>query len=529
MKTIRFQALRNEEKTKRDAEDALKAATEKNKIDMVEQQQRLKRDAENERVLLLGTHEQLRQELEHRATKAEAELERIKQSLKAQYESVSAPSPIEQEDSTARYKTPDQFKKPRRKVDRRTNTVLEVSPSQTQARDDSQGSSKENIEPRIRTFSELNSLPIDLEIYNDTPTSSLSEFQSMSAPSQLELQLNNTPTQIRVDDNKSSSSWGPTQPILDPFMDNERSTSKSGALANTSSRRSPNIVDALFTENSPLLDLDAFLTEIPGYSMDVQHQSISHSTINEVSQLRPEDAADELTPNTGQFLRLNSMVQSTEKKNDSSSPEFMTESQNLTTYGHPTSSRPRSDSNLDESRKRKSSSAHPESQVSKKSRASLVLDGSQVIPEKQCSQAQTHSQGSKSSQSQNLPQSGQLVSGTRHKKRHSSSQITTLKPSKAQSSPTSMLSQTLPGHGSLRDTNSGISQSQSRPLPAQPLTGMSRARSSQTNKRNSNRRTRSAKAMKKSTHLCPSVRKAEADIALGDRYADRFNEELTHR
>jgi len=491
--TARIQAVRNEEKTKQDAEDALKAAREKHRIDMAEQ----------------------RQEFDHRANKAEAELERIRQSLKAQYESVSAPSAIGKDGSTAIHKTPDQFRKPRRKVDRRTNTVLELSPTETQALHDSQGSCKENIAPKIRTFSELDSLPIDLEIYNDTSTSSLSEVQSMSPPSQRELQLNNTPTQIRVGNNKSSSSWEPSQSMPDPFTDIERPTSKSGALANTSSRRSLNIANALSTVNSPLLDRDDFMIGSPGNSVDVQQQPISHSN---VSQIQPEDATDGLVPNTSRFFQPKLMVQSVEK-NVSSSPEFMAESQNLqnlTTYGHPTASRSHSDSSRDESRKRKSSSAHHEDQVSKKSRASLVVDDSHVIAEMQYSLAQADPQTevSTSFQSQNQRQSVQLISGTRHKMGHSISQITNPKSSKAQDDPTSMISQISPSRGNSRGINSNLPQLQSQSSSAQALTSMSRARSSQTNRRKSNRRTKSAKAAKKSMYFSCPVGEAKADILL---------------
>ena len=422
---------------------------------MAEQKQRLKQDAENERVLLLKTHEQQRKEFEHRTTKAETEMKRIRQTLKAQYESVSAPSAIGQEDSTAICKTLDRFRKPRRTVDRRTNTVSELPPTQAQALHDSQGSYKENIEPRNRIFSEPDSWPIGREIYNDTSTSSLSEVQSMSLPSQREIQANNILSQIRVGSNKSSSSWGPSQPMPNPFIDCDRPTSKSGAVANTSSRRSLNIANALSILNPTLLDRDAFPIDNPGYCADVQHQPISHSTVDEA-------------PN----------------------------SQNLTTYGHPTASRPHSDTIRDETRKRKSLSAHHDGQVCKKSRASLVPYGSHIVPEMQCPQAQADSQiaASKSSQPRNRPQSGHLVSGTRQKKGHSNSQVTTLKSSKVLDVPTSMLSQTLPGRGNSRHLNPRLAQLQSRP----PLTGMSRARSSQTNRRYSGRRTKSAKAAKKS-------------------------------
>jgi len=418
----RAQAIRNEEKTKQDADDALKAVREKHKIDMAEQKQRLKQDAENERMLLLKTHEQQRKEFEHRTTKAEDEMKRIRQSLKAQNEGVSTPSAIGQEDSTVIYKPLDRFRKPRRKVDRRTNTVSELPPTQAHALHDSQGSYKENIEPRNRTFSEPDSWPIGLEIYNDTSTSSLSEVQSMSLPSQREIQANNILSQIRVGSNKSSSSWGPSQPMPNPFIDSDRPASKSGAIANTSSPRSQNIANTLSILHPTLLDRDAFPIGNPGDSAHVQHQPISHSTVDEVPQLRPGDATNGLTPNTSRFFGPSSMVQSAEKKNISASPDFMA-------YDHPTANRPHSDSIRDETRKRKSLSAHHDGQISKKSRP--------------------------------------------------------------------------------------------------PLTGMSRARSSQTNRRYSGRRTKSAKAVKNSMYLIAPICEAKADIAVGDRYADRFNEELT--
>lgn len=85
-------------------------------------------------------------------------------------------------------------------------------------------------------------------------------------------------------------------------------------------------------------------------------QPISHSTANEVSQLRSTDATMELTPNT----RLSDFLEEAESL------------QKLTSQRHPTANGSGSENNFDESHKHKTLSSYDRGQVSKKSRASLV-------------------------------------------------------------------------------------------------------------------------------------------------------------
>lgn len=289
----RDQALQKVQSTKRDAEEALKATVENSKIDLAEQHRRLLQDAEQERLQLQQSHRQELQEAEQRAATVEADLEAFRHNLKAQLDNPSV-STVDsqfrqvQHPSETLDRTPEHFKKPKRKVDRRTNTVVEMTRPTSQAVHGSGGSGKENVQPRVRTFSEINTMLSEsrIGIFSDPrPSSALSDVQSMSTPDQRilrDLHVSNTPSQVRISDN-SSSSWGQTQPLVDPFSQ-ERPVSKPQTLPNSGSKRGSVSRNAAPNEGSSSVNTNALAESQTNY-FGYQYQSFSQHSMIEDSQL----------------------------------------------------------------------------------------------------------------------------------------------------------------------------------------------------------------------------------------------------
>lgn len=291
----RDRALQNEQETKRDAEEALKAAIEKSKVDLLEQHRRLSREAEQEYLQLQQTHNREMQQAKHRAAEAEADLEAFRQNLKAQLDNASAPTvdPQFRRVPVILDRIPDHFKKPRRKVDRRTNSVVEMTQSTSTGVHGSGGPGKENVQPGVRTFSDINALLSEshIGIFNDPrPSSALSDVHSISTPDQRalrDLHVNNTPSYMQVSED-SSSSLGRTQPLADPFLSQERPVSKSQAFPNSASKRGSILRNA--AANVIPLSVNAnVLAEPQKKNIGDQYEESSQPSIFEDSQSWSQD------------------------------------------------------------------------------------------------------------------------------------------------------------------------------------------------------------------------------------------------
>lgn len=186
--TEKDSALRSLEKAKQEAEEIIKKQTEKTRSGLNDLQSRLRAEAQQESDRLTQSHSKEQDVLRQRATKAEAELEYLRNTLKDQLAKPFQPSQMSQPSQPARPSQRDfqpttsssepvatPFKKPRRKVDRHEP----AHPGSRMLSDDSV--SLQNATPaisrtqwpKIRTFAELDSMISEsFQIFEDPETSS---------------------------------------------------------------------------------------------------------------------------------------------------------------------------------------------------------------------------------------------------------------------------------------------------------------------------------------------------------------------
>jgi hypothetical protein len=242
--TEKENALRSLEKAKQEAEEIIKKQVEKTRIDLNDLQLRLKAEAQQESDKLTQSHIKEQDVLRQRATKAEAELESLRNTLKAQLAKPSQPSqPPEpsQGDSQPNVPSsepiPSQFKKPRRKLDRREL----AHPSSRMFSDD--GMLVQNANPaisrsqgpRIRTFAEMDYLISEsFSIYEDPKNSSeLTDVPSSLSPNPQVLR------ELRVTNssgNMQSENLSGNGAVSNPSFSPARPRSREQALPNSALR-----------------------------------------------------------------------------------------------------------------------------------------------------------------------------------------------------------------------------------------------------------------------------------------------------
>jgi hypothetical protein len=338
-------ALSSLEKTKQEAEEIIKKQAEKIRTDLNDLQSRLRIESQHEVAQLNQSHNKEQDLLRQRAFKAEAELESMRNNLKAQLDKNPQPSQIDVQPgapSSEPLSTP--FKKPRRKVDGR-----DVARPSSQLSSDGVGSvgdvapaASPDAAPRIRTFAEIDSMISDsfrMQVYEDRRTSSdLTDPNSASLDPRVlrELAVNNSKR------NAESGTPSGNGPVNNPFFPVVRPNSKDHALPNSALRMAagPN-----HTSNAAIVGSQGRLPNNPAEVGDTQPQfeqnpmtidKENHAPLND-----PESQKRHNVTRTAHFLTP-SKEKSTQarcKPTQSSSPDYVASAKSgtahrMTTYSY---------------------------------------------------------------------------------------------------------------------------------------------------------------------------------------------------
>ncbi|QDS72440.1 hypothetical protein FKW77_009319 [Venturia effusa] len=357
-------ALRDLGKAKQEAEEIIKKQTEKARSDMNNLQSQLRTEAQQESDKLTQSHSREQEVLRERATRAETELESLRNILQAQ---LAKPSPQSQRSQLSQPSQPSHigiptiipsaepvftpFKKPRRKVDRREP----ARPSSHMFSDNGASLSLQNATsatsrsqwPKIRTFSEIDSMISEsFQIFEDPQTSSeLSDVPS-SLPSDPRVLQELPVTDPRGNTNVGTASSNGS--VSNPFFGPARPRSTEQAPANSAMRMAGGSTQAnssvtasriTETRRQSLSAAEDLPFEVEGSQTESRRSAFAAGKENRA----PVNGA----PKSGQSATRSAHFQTPKPKDKravhdptrSSSPDYLglsqpRSSQKMTTYGH---------------------------------------------------------------------------------------------------------------------------------------------------------------------------------------------------
>ena len=489
----RDQAVQNEHRAKHEMEKALKQTTEKAQSELTEQQQRLQFKAEREIHQLRQSYDEKIRVVEEQALKATAALESFRNRIQC-HEKSSAGNFKSSVHFAHDLPGSEHIKQHHPHFESGTIAPVEPVSSGMQTVYASGDSTKENVDPRLRTLSEINNMFTDKRRLNDlSPCSSLSDIIPISTPDLHALrdsQPDNSPSRGRVNDN-SDGTGVQIPPLSIPFTADDRPSSKSQALANSASRRGPTLRARVPSK-----------TAMPTNRVEIARHEFNHLTesysllskqTTKVSQFDRHGSGIAKVEGCGQNTEQTNPQSNSKIQESGSSPDFITDSldsQNITKYSCQQLPQPLSESILENNkapvfgtkRKHKNIAEMGDGTFSKKTKPGKGrAAATQVVPEDQIVE-----------DSQNA--------ATRE--RQSQSQLT------------EMHQQTLPTHDISQGASFKSSQPQkpSNPPKVKPQTSQvtSRARSSHDNVRSRNLRSAAAKPTRRSKYQI-AVELAETD------------------
>ena len=332
---VRDQALRNEEQAKRDT--ISRETAERSTSELVEQHRKLRLETEQEVLQLRQSYDEKVRLVEERALKAEADLERFRHNTQNQREKLSV---------RFEHDIPGSDHINRQRNDDETNAVTEPKNSGVQFLPASGDSSKENVDPRLRTLAEINNMFTSNGRLNDgSPSSSLSDLMSISTQDLRALhdsQVDNTPSQIRID-NGSTRAQVHSLSSLFP----ERPASRSQALANSASRRGPSSLTTIpSTVAMPTERMEIARREVNRLT---ESYSLLSTRATEVPQFESQFTGIGALEDCSQGFEINRQPAS-KSQESSSSPDFIADSldsQNVTKYKCHQLAQPRAESILE--------------------------------------------------------------------------------------------------------------------------------------------------------------------------------------
>ena len=331
----RDQAVQNERRTKHEMEKTLRQTAEKAQSELTGQQQRLQLETEKEILQLRQSYDEKIRIVEERASKAAAALESFRSRVQRHEKS-----------SEGNFKSSVQFvldlpglehtDQQNPHVESRIVVPVEPASSGVQTVSASGDSSKENVDPRLRTLSEINTMFTDKSRFNDSsPFSSLSDIMTISTPdihSLHDSQLDNSPSRIQIIDN-SDSTGVQVPPLSNQFTTDDRPSSKSQALANSASRRGP----------TPRTRVPS-KTIMPTDRMEIARRELNHLTESYSLLSKQTSEFSQFDRRGSEIANVEGCGQNTEQTNpqsnskiqeSSSSPDFIADSldsQNIIKY-----------------------------------------------------------------------------------------------------------------------------------------------------------------------------------------------------